>query len=89
MSFDAFFAAMDEVGQALLRVLKPGGYMAMILRDAYQNGEYIPTSAILALRYRELGWAFKGEKIWYATGSRIVPMVIHRALCPILSTRIF
>jgi DNA modification methylase len=85
--FEAFFAALDEVGRELLRVLKPKRYLAMILRDAYQDGEYIHTSARVAQRYQALGWTFKGEKIWYSTGTRIrpygypyayVPNIIHQ-----------
>lgn len=81
-TFDAFFEALDEVGRAMLRVLRPRRYLALILRDAYQNGEYIHTSAIIAERYRALGWTFKGEKIWYNTGSRIRPYGYPSAYVP-------
>ena len=81
-SFEAFFAALDEVGGELLRVLKPDHYLALILRDAYQGGEYIHTSAIVAQHYRQLGWTFKGEKIWYSTGSRIRPYGYPSAYVP-------
>jgi len=81
-SFEAFFAALDEVGRELLRVLRPRRYMALILRDAYQDGEYIHTSAIAAQRYRALGWRFKGEKIWYSTGARIRPYGYPSAYVP-------
>lgn len=81
-SFDAFFAALEQVGREMLRVLKPRRYLAMILRDAYQGGEYIHTSAIMAERYRALGWVFKGEKIWYSTGVRIRPYGYPRAFVP-------
>lgn len=80
--FESFFAALDEVGRELLRVLRPRRYLAMILRDAYQNGSYIHTSAIVAERYQRLGWTFKGEKIWYSTGSRIRPYGYPSAYVP-------
>jgi DNA modification methylase len=81
-SFEAFFAALDDVGRELLRVVKPRRYLALILRDAYQNREYIHTSAIVAQRYRALGWKFKGEKIWYNTGTRIRPYGYPSAFVP-------
>ncbi len=81
-SFEAFFDALDEVGVQMLRVLKPRRYLAMILRDAYQGGEYIHTSAIVAERFRALGWRFKGEKIWYSTGTRIRPYGYPSAYVP-------
>lgn len=81
-TFEAFFAALDDVGRELLRVVKPRRYLALILRDAYQNREYIHTSAIVAQRYRALGWKFKGEKIWYNTGTRIRPYGYPSAFVP-------
>lgn len=81
-SFEAFFDAMTEVGKELLRVLKPRRYMAIILRDAYQDHQYIPTSSTIAQRYREIGWVLKGEKIWYQTGARIRPYGYPSAYIP-------
>ena len=81
-SFDDYFGQMTRIGRQLLRVLKPKKYIAMILRDAYQNGRYIPTSAIMAQKYSEIGWVYKGEKIWYATGARIRPYGYPNAFVP-------
>lgn len=81
-SFDVFFEALDEAGAQMLRVLRPRRYLALILRNAYQDGEYIHTSAIVAERYRALGWRFKGEKIWYSTGTRIRPYGYPSAYVP-------
>lgn len=88
-SFSTYFDALVNIGEQLLRVLKPKKYMAMILRDSYQDGHYVPTSGIIGQRYSELGWVLKGEKIWYATGTRIrpygypnafVPNIIHQSI---------
>jgi DNA modification methylase len=81
-SFDAYFHEMTGIGKELLRVLKPEKYMAMILRDAYQDGRCIPTSAIIVQHYSNIGWVFKGEKIWYATGARIRPYGYPNAFVP-------
>jgi len=81
-SFEAYFEEMTKIGSELLRVLKSKKYMAIILRDAYQDGRYIPTSAIIAQRYSEIGWILKGEKIWYATGARIRPYGYPNAFVP-------
>lgn len=88
-SFESYFESLIDIGIQLLRVLKPKKYMAMILRDSYQDSRYIPTSGIIGQRYSELGWVLKGEKIWYATGTRIrpygypnafVPNIIHQSI---------
>ncbi|MBN1203034.1 MAG: hypothetical protein JXJ20_14385 [Anaerolineae bacterium] len=81
-TFEAFFTALEDVGRAMLRVLKPRRYLALILRNAYQGSEYIYSSAVVAQRYSALGWKFKGEKIWYNTGTRIRPYGYPSAFVP-------
>jgi len=48
-TFNEFFEELTSIGKQLLRVLKPSRYLAMILRDAYQESRYIPTSAIIGV----------------------------------------
>lgn len=72
-SFDEFYDRMRRVGQSLFALLRPGGYAVLMIRDSYQNGEYIPASFHVAERYRDLGFRFKGVKIWYQTGSPVRP----------------
>jgi DNA modification methylase len=81
-SFEVYFTEMMNIGRELLRILKPKKYMAMILRDAYQDSKYIPTSSIIAQRYSEIGWVLKGDRIWYATGTRIRPYGYPNAFVP-------
>jgi DNA modification methylase len=72
-SFDEFYDRLARVGRSLFALLKPGGYAALMIRDSYQNGEYIPASFHVAERYRAIGFRFKGVKIWYQTGSPVRP----------------
>jgi hypothetical protein len=64
---------MERVFAECLRVLRPGRYMAVIVRNAYQNGEYIFTHADLARRAKAAGFVPKGEKVWYQAGTRLRP----------------
>jgi DNA modification methylase len=84
-TFDEFYQKMDEAGKLMYAVLKEGKYLIMIIRDSYQNSEYIPASTIVAERYSKY-FTFKGIKIWYATGAPVrpygypavyVPNIIH------------
>lgn len=86
-SFEEFYKAMKVVGEKLLRVIKSGGYAAVILRDAYQNGQYQMAAYRIAQDWQDAGWKIKGDKIWYATGSRMrpygypfayVPNIVHQ-----------
>jgi len=81
-SFDAFYAALQRIGAKLHRVLRPRRYLVLILRDAYQGGEYIATAYRVAERFKELGFTLKGIQVWYATGSRIRPYGYPHAYVP-------
>ena len=71
--YDAYLDRMEGLFAQCYRVLRPGKYMAVIVRNAYQKGEYIFTHADLARRARSAGFVPKGEKVWYQTGTRLRP----------------
>ena len=72
-SFEAFYDLLAEAGRSLFTLVRPGGYVALMIRDSYQNGEYIPASFHVAERFRQVGFRFKGVKIWYQTGAPVRP----------------
>jgi DNA modification methylase len=71
--YPAFLDAMTEVLAELRRVLRPGRYAALIVRDAYQDGRYLFTGADLAARAATVGLVPKGDVIWYQAGTRLRP----------------
>jgi DNA modification methylase len=76
---------LDRMGAAfaeLRRVLRPGGYLALIVRDAYQDGRYVFTASDLAARASAAGLVPKGDLIWYQTGTRLRPYGYPRAFVP-------
>ena len=82
--FDAYYDALERIGRKLYRVLRPQRYLVLILRDAYQDGKYIPTAYHVAERLQDedVGFVLKGIKIWYATGTRIRPYGYPHAYVP-------
>jgi DNA modification methylase len=72
-SYDAYLDAMQDVLRGCFRVLKSGKYMAVILRNAYQQGRYVFTHADVARRAESEGFVTKGEKVWYQAGTRLRP----------------
>ena len=80
--YDSYLDAMERLFAACLRVLKPGRYMAVIVRNAYQNGEYIFSHADLARRAKGAGFVPKGEKVWYQAGTRLRPYGYPYAYVP-------
>ncbi len=71
--YPAFLDRMGEVLGNLERVLKPGRYAVLIVRDAYQEGRYLFTGADLAARAASAGLTPKGDLIWYQAGTRLRP----------------
>ena len=71
--YPAFLDKMAAVLAEVHRVLKPGRYAVLIVRDAYQGGRYLFTGADLASRAAEVGLTPKGDLIWYQAGTRLRP----------------
>jgi DNA modification methylase len=72
-SYDDYLNAMERAFSECRRLLKPGAYMTLIVRNAYQRGRYYLTNALLAARAECAGLTLKGEKIWYQHGTPLRP----------------
>jgi DNA modification methylase len=81
-SHDAYLEAMGRVFAELRRVLRPGRYAVVIVRDAYLDGVYRFTGAELAERAATAGLVPKGDLIWYQAGTRLRPYGYPRAFVP-------
>jgi DNA modification methylase len=71
--YPAFLDRIETVLAELVRVLKPRRYAVLIVRDAYQDGQYLFTGADLAARAARVGLTPKGDLIWYQAGTRLRP----------------
>lgn len=71
--YGAFLDRMTDVLAELRRLLRPGRYATLIVRDAYQDGRYVFTGADLAARAESVGLVPKGDLIWYQAGTRLRP----------------
>ncbi len=72
-TFEEFYAAIRRAFRLTLPLLQRGGYLAVIIRDSYQGGRYIPATYEIAQRIERGGYVLKGIKVWYATGARVRP----------------
>ncbi len=79
---DAYLDAMERAFGEIARVLRPGRYAAVIVRDAYVDGTYRFTGADLAARASRSGLVPKGDLIWYQAGTRLRPYGYPRAFVP-------
>jgi DNA modification methylase len=80
--YPAFLDAMQDVLGECHRVLRPGRYAVLIVRDAYQGGRYLFTASDLAARADAVGLVPKGDIAWYQAGTRLRPYGYPRTFVP-------
>ena len=80
--YPTFLDRMEEVLVECRRILRPGRYAAVIVRDAYQDGRYLFTGADLAARAAAVGLVPKGDLVWYQAGTRLRPYGYPKAFVP-------
>jgi DNA modification methylase len=80
--YGAYLERMAAIFVDLHRVLRPGRYATVIVRDAYQDGRYRFTAADLAGRAAAAGLVPKGDLIWYQAGTRLRPYGYPRSFVP-------
>ena len=73
---------MGTVFAELVRVLRPGRYAVVIVRDAYQDGRYQFVGSDLAARASAAGFVPKGDLIWHQAGTRLRPYGYPRVFVP-------
>jgi hypothetical protein len=79
---EAYLGLMERAFGEVARVLRPGRYAAVIVRDAYLDGRYRFTGAELAARAEVAGLVPKGDIVWYQAGTRLRPYGYPRAFVP-------
>lgn len=80
--YPAFLDLMEGAFAELARVLRPGRYAVVIVRDAYQEGRYQFVGADLAARAAHMGLVPKGDIIWHQAGTRLRPYGYPRVFVP-------
>ena len=80
--YPTFLDRMEAVFVELARVLRPGRYAVVIVRDAYQDGRYQFVGADLAARAGDAGLVPKGDLIWHQAGTRLRPYGYPRVFVP-------
>jgi DNA modification methylase len=87
--FDAYLALIKRFGSEAMRLLPEGRYLILLIGDRFRDGEYVPLGYLVANVLREVGFKFKGLRLWwnkatqrplkpYAIGSVFVPNITHQ-----------
>ncbi|MFI5225424.1 MAG: DNA methyltransferase [Candidatus Limnocylindrales bacterium] len=80
--YPTYLDRMEIALTEIRRVLRPGRYACVIVRDAYQEGRYLFTGADLAARATVVGLVPKGDLIWYQAGTRLRPYGYPKSFVP-------
>jgi DNA modification methylase len=80
--YATYLDRMGAVFAELVRVLRPGRYAVVIVRDAYQEGRYQFVGSDLAARAAAVGFVPKGDLIWHQAGTRLRPYGYPRVFVP-------
>jgi DNA modification methylase len=80
--YATFLDRMGDVFGELARLVRPGRYAVVIVRDAYQDGRYQFVGADLASRAEGAGLIPKGDLIWHQAGTRLRPYGYPRTFVP-------
>jgi DNA modification methylase len=80
--YAAFLDRMQAAFGEFVRVLRPGRYALVIVRDAYQQGRYQFVGSDLAARAEAVGLVPKGDLIWHQAGTRLRPYGYPRVFVP-------
>lgn len=80
--YPAFLDLMERAFAEMARVLRPGRYAVVIVRDAYQGGRYQFVGSDLAARADAVGLVPKGDIIWHQAGTRLRPYGYPRVFVP-------
>jgi DNA modification methylase len=80
--YAGFLERMGIAFVEIARVLRPGRYAVVIVRDAYQSGRYQFVGADLAAQAEASGLVPKGDLIWHQAGTRLRPYGYPRSFVP-------
>lgn len=70
--YEEFLETMLDIYKKIYEVLKPGGYVTIIVKNVKQNGQFYPLAWDLARKLSSL-YDLKDEKIWIQDKVRLAP----------------
>lgn len=83
-NFQEYLEKIKLFGWEAIRILKPGRYLVLIVGDRFFRGEYLPLATLVAQTLREVGFKWKGIRIWWnkATQRPLKPYAINTCFIP-------
>lgn len=82
--YEEYLAKIKLAGHEIYRILKPERYLVLLIGDRFHHGEYLPLGTMVARTLQEIGFKWKGVKIWWnkATQRPLKPYAIKNCFIP-------
>jgi DNA modification methylase len=82
--YEDYLAKMKLAGHEIYRILQPERYLVLLIGDRFHCGEYLPLGTMVAQAFQEIGFRWKGVKIWWnkATQRPLKPYAIKNCFIP-------
>ena len=83
-SYSEYLEKIKRFGVEAYRVLCPNRYLVVMIGDRYNQGEYLPLGVRVAETLQEVGFIWKGIRIWWnkATQRPLKPYAIKTCFVP-------
>jgi Predicted DNA modification methylase len=83
-SYPDYFQKIKAFGVEAYRLLQANRYLVVMIGDRYAQGEYLPLGVRVAETLREVGFSWKGMRIWWnkATQRPLKPYAIKSCFVP-------
>lgn len=90
-NYQEYFSKIKLFGAEAFRVLQNGRYLVMLVGDRLLDGEYLPLGFMVAETLREVGFKWRGIRIWwnkttqrplrpYAVKVCFIPNITHQTI---------
>ena len=82
--YQEYLSKMKIAGQEIYRILKPKRYAVLLIGDRFVRGEFLPLGTMVAQVFQEIGFKWKGIRIWWnkATQRPLKPYAIKNCFIP-------
>jgi DNA modification methylase len=83
-SYSEYLDKIKLFGTEAYRLLKPNRYLVVMVGDRFNHGEYLPLGVMVAETLRQVGFTWKGIRIWWnkATQRPLKPYAIKTCFVP-------
>lgn len=84
LTYQEYLLKMKTIGREIYRILKADRYLVLLIGDRFDRGEYLPLGTMVAQTFQEIGFKWKGVKIWWnkATQRPLKPYAIKNCFIP-------